>query len=156
LQPFEIVIGKAVPGLIVGLVQAGVITLVVTQVFRIHLSGSALVLFLGLTIFLLAVIGIGLFISSLASSQQQAMMGIMVVMMPAMLLSGFSSPVQNMPSWLQPLAMVNPLTHILVIIRGVFLRDMSFWLVAERIWPMAVSAIVTISAAAWMFRRLSS
>jgi ABC-2 type transport system permease protein len=153
LQPFEIVIGKAVPGLIVGLVQAGAITLIVTQVFQIHLSGSAFVLFLSLTIFLVAMIGIALFVSSLVSSQQQAMMGIMVVMMPAMMLSGFSSPVQNMPAWLQPLAMVNPLTHIVVIIRGVFLRDMPFWLVAERIWPMAVIAVVTISAAAWMFRR---
>jgi ABC-2 type transport system permease protein len=153
LQPFEIVIGKAVPGLIVGLVQAAVLSLIVVAVFQIRLSGSALVLFLGLTVFLLAVIGVALFISSLVSNQQQAMMGTMVIMMPAMMLSGFSSPVQNMPAWLQPLAMINPLTHILVIIRGVFLRDMSFWLVAERIWPMALSAVVTISAAAWMFRR---
>lgn len=110
-------------------------------------------LFFGLTVFLLAVIGLALFVSSLTSNQQQAMTGIMVVMMPAMMLSGFSSPVQNMPSWLQPLAMINPLTHILVIIRGVFLRDMPFWLVAERTWPMAASAVVTISAAAWTFRR---
>ena len=49
--------------------------------------------------------------------------------------------------------MVNPLTHFLVIVRGVFLRDMPFWLVAERIWPMALTAVFTISAAAWMFRR---
>ena len=98
-------------------------------------------------------IGVGLFISSLVSNQQQAMMGIMVWMMPAMMLSGFSSPVQNMPGWLQPFALVNPLTHMLVIVRGVFLRDMPFALVAERIWPMAAVAVVTISAAAWMFRR---
>ena len=153
LQPFEIVIGKAVPGLIVGLAQAVVISLLVTQLFGIRLSGSAPVLFLGLTVFLIAVIGVALFVSSLVSNQQQAMMGIMVVMMPAMMLSGFSSPVQNMPSWLQPVAQINPLTHILVIIRGVFLRDMPFWLVAERIWPMAAIAVVTISLAAWMFRR---
>jgi ABC-2 type transport system permease protein len=98
-------------------------------------------------------IGIALFVSSLVSTQQQGIMCIMVVLMPAMLLSGFSSPVQNMPSWLQPVAMINPFTHILVIIRGVFLRDMPFWLVAERIWPMVVSAVVANSAAAWMFRR---
>jgi ABC-2 type transport system permease protein len=77
----------------------------------------------------------------------------MVTMMPLMMLSGFSSPVQNMPNWLQPLAQINPLTHIVVIVRGVFLRDMPFWLVAERLWPMIVIAAVTISAAAWMFRR---
>ena len=153
LQPLEIVIGKAVPGLIVGLAQCVVITLIVIYGFGIALTGSAAVLFLGQTVFLLAIIGVGLFISSFVANQQQAMMGIMVCMMPAMLLSGFSSPVQNMPNWLQPLAMINPLTHILVIIRGVFLRDMPFWLVAERIWPMAAMAVFTISAAAWMFRR---
>jgi drug efflux transport system permease protein len=153
LQPIEIVIGKAVPGLIVGLGQGVVITLIVIYGFGIPLTGSPLLLFAGLAVFLVAVIGVALFISSLVSNQQQAMMGIMVFMMPAMLLSGFASPVQNMPAWLQPIAMLNPLTHFMVIMRGVFLRDMPFWLVAERIWPMAAIAVVTITAAAWLFRR---
>ncbi|HEY0331644.1 MAG TPA: ABC transporter permease [Rhodopseudomonas sp.] len=153
LQPLEIVVGKAVPGLIVGFAQCSIITLIVIFGFGISLTGSALVLFTGLAIFLVSIIGIALFISSLVSNQQQAMMGIMVTMMPIMMLSGFSSPVQNMPDWLQPIAQINPLTHILVVIRGVFLRDMAFGLVAERLWPMAAIAVVTISAAAWMFRR---
>jgi ABC-2 type transport system permease protein len=153
LQPLEIVIGKAVPGLIVGLAQGVVITLIVILVFGIPLAGSPLALFAGLLVFLLAVIGVALFISSLVANQQQAMMGIMVFMMPSMLLSGFASPVQNMPAWLQPVAMINPLTHFMVIMRGVFLRDMPFWLVAQRIWPMALIAAVTLTAAAWLFRR---
>lgn len=153
LQPLEIVAGKAVPGLIVGLGQCALITAIVIWGFGIKLSGSGLVLFAGLTVFLVSVIGVGLFISSLVSNQQQAMMGIMVYIMPAMMLSGFSSPVQNMPDWLQPVALINPLTHILVIVRGLFLRDMPLWLVAQQIWPMAVTAVFTISAAAWMFRR---
>ena len=153
LQPFEIVIGKALPGLIVGIMQGTLITAVITLVFGIPITGSVLLLFAGLFVFLLAVIGVGLFISSLVSNQQQAMMGIMVYMMPAMMLSGFTSPVQNMPAWLQPVALANPLTHFLVIVRGVFLRDMPFWLVAERLWPMAATAVVTLSAATWLFRR---
>jgi ABC-2 type transport system permease protein len=153
LQPLEIVIGKAVPGLIVGLAQGLAITLIVIFVFGIPMAGSPLALFASLAVFLVAVIGVALFISSLVSNQQQAMMGIMVFMMPSMLLSGFASPVQNMPLWLQPVAMINPLTHFMVIMRGVFLRDMPFWLVAQRIWPMALIAVVTISAAAWLFRR---
>jgi ABC-2 type transport system permease protein len=153
LQPLEIVVGKAVPGLIVGLAQGAIIALIVIYVFGIPMAGSPLALFAGLLVFLLAVIGVALFISSLVANQQQAMMGIMVFMMPAMLLSGFASPVQNMPAWLQPVAMANPLTHFMVIMRGVFLRDMPFWLVAQRIWPMALIAVVTISAAAWLFRR---
>jgi ABC-2 type transport system permease protein len=153
LQPLEIVVGKAVPGLIVGLAQGVVIALIVRYGFGIPMAGSPLALFGGLVVFLLAVIGVALFISSLVANQQQAMMGIMVFMMPSMLLSGFASPVQNMPAWLQPVAMISPLTHFMVIMRGVFLRDMPLWLVAERIWPMALIAIVTISAAAWLFRR---
>ena len=153
LQPLEIVIGKAVPGLIVGLAQGAVITLIVIYVFAIPMAGSPLALFGALVVFLLAVIGVALFISSLVANQQQAMIGIMVFMMPAMLLSGFASPVQNMPAWLQPVAMINPLTHFMVIMRGVFLRDMPLWLVAQRVWPMALIAVVTLSAAAWLFRR---
>jgi len=153
LQPLEIVIGKAVPGLLVGFAQGVVIALIVRYGFGIPLAGSPLALFAGLAVFLLAVIGVALFISSLVANQQQAMMGIMVFMMPSMLLSGFASPVQNMPAWLQPVAMINPLTHFMVIMRGVFLRDMPFWLVAQRIWPMALIALATISAAAWLFRR---
>lgn len=153
LQPIEIVIGKAVPGLLVGLAQCIAMTLIIVFGFGIPIIGSIVVLFASLTVFLIAIIGIALFISSLVSNQQQAMIGIMVTMMPAMLLSGFSSPIQNMPAWLQPLTAVNPLTHMLVIVRGVFLRDMPFWLVAERIWPMALISVFTITAAAWMFRR---
>jgi len=153
LQPLEIVIGKAVPGLIVGLGQGLIISLVVVFVFGIKLTGSPLVLAVGLFVFLLSIIGAALFISSLVANQQQAMMGIMVFMMPAMMLSGFTAPVQNMPVWLQPIALANPLTHIIVVIRGIFLRDMPFWLVAQRIWPMAATAVITLSAATWLFRR---
>ena len=153
LQPIEIIIGKAAPGMVVGLVQGAVITAIVVFVFGIPVTGSVALLFASLAIFLVAVIGIALFISSLAANQQQAMMGIMVVMMPAMMLSGFASPVRNMPTWLQPVAMINPLTHFLVIVRGIFLRDMSADLVAARLWPMALIALATISAASWLFRR---
>ncbi|MBJ7534808.1 ABC transporter permease [Rhodomicrobium vannielii ATCC 17100] len=153
LQPHEILIGKAMPGLIVGFVLATAIMLIVTQFFHIPMLGSPLVLYAGLFVFLLAIIGVGLFISSLVSTQQQAMLGAMVYMMPAMMLSGFTSPVQNMPDWLQPVALMNPLTHFLVIVRGVFLRDMPMALVAERIWPMLFIAVFTLTAAGWLFRR---
>jgi ABC-2 type transport system permease protein len=153
LQPAEIMIGKAVPGVIIGTVLASAISLIVTQVFGIPLTGSLFVLYAGLIVFLLAIIGVGLFISSLVATQQQAMLGAMVYMMPAMMLSGFTSPVQNMPDWLKPVALINPLTHFLVIVRGVFLRDMPMALVAQRIWPMLLIASVTLSAAMWLFRR---
>ncbi|HZV20600.1 MAG TPA: ABC transporter permease [Hyphomicrobiales bacterium] len=153
LQPLEIMIGKAVPGIIIGVVLATAISALVVFVFGIPLTGSIFVLYAGLIVFILAIIGVGLFISSLVSTQQQAMLGAMVYMMPAMMLSGFTSPVQNMPDWLQPIALANPLTHFLVIVRGVFLRDMPMPLVAERIWPMVIIAAFTLLAATWLFRR---
>ncbi|OBS53337.1 hypothetical protein A8B73_06465 [Methylosinus sp. 3S-1] len=153
LQPHEIVVGKAAPGLIIGLGQGALTTLIVTQIFGVPLSGSIAALFLGLFVFLAAMIGVGLFISSLAGNQQQAMMGAMVYLMPAMLLSGFTSPVHNMPNWLQPLALVNPLTHFLIIVRGAFLREASFWSALEHIWPIAAFAAVTLAMASWLFRR---
>lgn len=153
LQPSEIILGKSAPGMIVGLAQCVVISAIVIYGFGIPLLGSFLALMGSLTVFLVSIIGVALFISAIVSNQQQAMMGTMVVMMPAMLLSGFSSPVQNMPNWLQPLALANPLTHILVIVRGLFLRDMPFGLVIPHIWPMAAMAVATMATAAWMFRR---
>ncbi|MFZ5790912.1 MAG: ABC transporter permease [Pseudomonadota bacterium] len=153
LQPLEIVIGKAVPGVAIGMVQAVVIVGVITTLFGIPLTGSPLLLFGGLFVFLLAIAGAGLFISSLAHTQQQAMLGSMLFMAPAIMLSGFSAPVQNMPNWLKPLAYADPLTHFLVIVRGVFLRDMAAHLVADRVWPMALIAGITLTAAAWLFRR---
>lgn len=152
LQPLEIVIGKAVPGVAIGMVQAVGIVALIRFLFGIPVTGSVVLLFFSLFVFLLSIAGVGLFISSLAGTQQQAMLGSMLFMAPAIMLSGFTSPVQNMPEWLQPLAHLNPLTHFLVIVRGVFLRDMPAHLVLDRIWPMGGIAIVTLLAATWLFR----
>jgi ABC-2 type transport system permease protein len=153
LQPFEIIVGKAVPGLIVGLGQGTIITILVVHVFGIPLTGSAFLLLGGLFVFLLATVGVALFISSLVTNQHQAMMGIMAYMVPAMMLSGYTAPIQNMPTWLQPIALMNPLTNFIVIVRGVFLRDMPFWLFAKSVQPMAATAVVALTAATWLFRR---
>jgi len=153
LQPLEIIVGKAIPGLIIGYVLGSVILLLSTFLFGIPLLGSYLMLYGALTVFLLAVIGVGLFISSLVVTQQQAILGAMVFAVPSMLLSGFATPIQNMPDWLRAVALANPLTHFLVILRGLFLRDMPAAQAMERIWPMALFAVVTLAAAAWLFRR---
>src|SRR4029079_12917234 len=118
--------------LIVGLAQGLIIALIVILVSGIPMAGSPLALLAGLLVFLLAVIGVALFISSLVANQQQALMGIMVFMMPAMLLPGYSSPLHTMPAWLQPVAMVNRLTPSMLSLRGVRLRDMPSWRVAHR------------------------
>lgn len=111
-----------------------------------------LLLLAALGIFLLSIVGVGLLISSLAMTQQQAVLGAFVFMVPAMLMSGFATPVENMPDWLQSVVQANPLKHFMIIIKGIFLKDMPPLLVAANAWPIAVIAIVTLGSAPWLFR----
>jgi ABC-2 type transport system permease protein len=99
------------------------------------------------------VVGIGLLISTFCSTQQQAMLGTMSVMMPALIMSGYMSPIENMPGWLQVITSVNPLRYIMVIVKGVFLKAMPADVVFANIWPMAAIAVVTLSVATLFFRR---
>ena len=116
-------------------------------VFRVPFQGSFVLLYLAMTVFLAAVIGVGLFISSLATTQQQGFLGAFVFMVPAILLSGFATPIENMPEWLQTLTLANPLRYYLAIIKGVFLKGMPATIVLQLLWPLAVIAVVTLSAA---------
>ena len=153
LQPAEILIGKTVPSLIVGLVNGTIFLLIAALIFRIPFTGSVLLLYASLTVYLVSVIGVGLFISSLSKTQQQAFLGSFVFAAPAILLSGFATPVENMPDWLQAFTQINPLRHFLVIVNGLFTKDMPAQTVFENAWPLALIALVTMTSAAWLFRR---
>ncbi len=153
LSPAEIVVGKTVPAMLIGLGEGSLVVAVATLYFRVPLSGSLWLLYAAMTAFLLAVIGIGLFISSLALTQQQAILGTFAVMVPMVLLSGFASPVENMPDWLQTATLANPVRHFIVIVKGVFLKAMPAEDVQSSLWPLVILAIVTLSAATWLFRR---
>ncbi len=120
--------------------------------FRIPLTGSVALLYVSMSAFLLAVIGIGLFISSLARTQQQAILGTFSCMVPMMLLSGFASPVENMPDWMQTITLANPVRHFMVIVKGVFLKSLPVEVALQSLWPLLVIAAVTLSAATWLFR----
>ena len=152
LRPVQILIGKAVPGLIIGLIEASVIIIVAVLWFEVPLRGSLGALYLGLVLYLLATIGIGLMISSLSVTQQQALLGAFLFLVPAVILSGFATPIANMPEAVQWLTQLNPMRYFLIIVRGVFLEGDGFILLADQFWPMAVIAVVTLSAAGWLFR----
>ena len=152
-RPMEILIGKTVPSLLIGLTHATLFIIVAITVFHIPFTGSLPMLYGSMVIYLAAVIGIGLFISSISMTQQQAILGAFLFTAPAILLSGFTTPVENMPDWLQDVTVVNPLRHFLVIVRGIFLKDMPASAVLENTVPLVLIAAVTLSAAAWMFRR---
>jgi ABC-2 type transport system permease protein len=153
LSPGEIIAGKTVPAFLVGLAEGTLMVTVAVVFFRIPLTGSVLLLYTSMSVYLLAVIGIGLFISSLARTQQQAILGTFSFMVPMMLLSGFASPVENMPDWMQVLTLANPARHFIVIVKGVFLKAMPAADVLHSLWPLLVIGSVTLSAATWLFRR---
>ena len=153
LQPFEILLGKALPALFLALCSASLLLAIAIFVFRIPFQGSLLLLYGALVVFLSSIVGIGLFISSLSMTQQQAILGAFVFMPPAVILSGFATPIENMPPWLQEFTLVNPLRWFLIIVRGVFLKDMPPADVLANTLPMVVIALATLAAAGWLFKR---
>lgn len=153
LRPLEILLGKTLPALLISLVEATVILAIAIFFFQIPFTGSATLLYLSLIVFISSIVGIGLFISSLASTQQQAVLGSFVFLSPALLLSGYATPIENMPRWLQIIDLVNPLRYFLVVVKGIFLKDMPAHLVWENTWPMAVIGLFTYCGAGLFFSR---
>ena len=93
-----------------------------------------------------------LFVSAASQTQQQAFLGIFLVSVPVILLSGYASPIDNMPGWLQTISMADPARHFMVIVEGLFLKDMPVSEILSNIVPLILIASVTISLAAWLFR----
>lgn len=153
LQPWEILVGKTLPAMLIGAAEGSVILLAAVFVFKVPLNGSVALLYLAMLAFLAAIVGVGLFISALSSTQQQALLGAFTFMVPATLLSGFATPIANMPDWLQFVTLANPLRWFLVVIRGVFMKGLPSELVVANTWPMVAIAVVTLSGAALLFRR---
>ena len=153
LTPFEILIGKTVPSLLIAGTDGTLILLIGIYAFRIPFNGSLVALYVSMFFFLAAIIGIGLFISSLARTQQQAFLGTFTFAVPAVLLSGFATPIDNMPGWLQPVTLLDPLRHFMTVVRGIFLKALPPDFVFANTWPMAAIAAVTLTAAALLFNR---
>jgi ABC-2 type transport system permease protein len=153
LVPSEIVIGKIIPGIIIGLLEGALMFTIGTLVLGVPFTGSILLYFLSLLIFVTSISGIGLFISSLSATQQQAMLGTFVFMMPAVLLSGYATPIENMPTWLQPATSIIPLKFFLIISKGLFLKAMPARIVFDNIWPVLIIGFITIVGAGLFFRR---
>jgi drug efflux transport system permease protein len=152
LRPVEILLGKALPGIVIGFLEANLVILIAVLWFHIPLRGSLIALYVGLFLFLLAVIGVGLMISSIAVTQQQGLLGGFLFLVPSIILSGFATPIANMPQTVQILTLVNPMRYFLVILRSVFLEGTSIPLLWPEYWPMAVIGIVNLALAAWLFR----
>jgi ABC-2 type transport system permease protein len=149
----EIVIGKTIPGILVGMLEGSFLMGVGILLFQVPFTGSLFLFFLSQFVFVCAISGVGLFISSLCSTQQQAMLGTFVFMLPSVLLSGFATPIENMPVWLQPVTYLIPLRYMLVNTKGIFLKAMPADIVLNNTWPMAIIALCTLSIAGIFFRK---
>lgn len=153
VSPVEILIGKSIPAIIISMLEGSFIAFCAVFIFQIPFTGSLFNLYFCMFFFVLSVVGLGLFISSLCSTQQQSILGSSLLMSPFISLSGFATPIENMPVWLQVTTFLNPLRYFLVVTKGVFLKEMPFYIVWENTWPMLLIGTVTLSSAAWLFRR---
>ena len=148
-----IMVGKAAAVLLVGLFQASLIIAAAMFVYDVPLSGSLGLIYASAVLYFFALVGVGLFISALCSTQQQAFLGAFSFMMPAILLSGYASPVENMPPWLQTATWINPIRHYIVIVKSIYLKDASLDFVLENSLPLVVIAAVTLGVAVAIFRK---
>jgi ABC-2 type transport system permease protein len=153
IRPIELIIGKTVPFALVGLFDVILIALLGIFWFQVPINGNPLVLLLGAVLYLLSTLGMGLFLSTISSTQQQSMLASFFFIMPAILLSGFAFPIASMPAWIQYLTYLNPLRYFLIVIRGVFLRGSG---VAD-LWPqlaaMAVLGVAMMGLSALRFKK---
>jgi ABC-2 type transport system permease protein len=138
IRPLELVVGKTVPFAVLGFFDMILVTTLGVLWFDVPIKGALLLLFGCTGIYLLSVLGAGLFISTIARTQQQSMMATMLFYMPALLLSGFVFPIQNMPKVFQYITYFNPLTYFLVIIRGIFLKGNGI----DVLWPQMAALLV--------------
>ena len=149
----EFILGKTIPFALIGLLDVALIALIAVFWFRVPLLGYPLMLFLGTGLYLLSTLGVGLFISTVSATQQQAMMTAFFFMLPAFMLSGFVYPIANMPEVVQWLTYLNPLRYYLVIIRGVFLKGLGLSVLWPHLLALAVLGTIMLSLAAGRFRK---
>lgn len=150
--PLEIMFGKAIPPLLIGLVQATLVLLMALFWFRIPMAGSLINLYGGLTVFTIACVGLGMSISAVSLNMQQAMLYTFVLIMPLMLLSGLATPVRNMPDPLQVATLANPLRFAIDLVQRVYLEGAGLPSLWRNLVPMFVLGALTLPLAAWLFR----
>ncbi len=143
----EIIVSKSLPALAIGTMLGLLMIASGVWLFGIPFTGSFWLLLASMALFILSVVGIGLVISAVSATQQQAILGAFAIGVPAVLMSGFATPVENMPTALQWLAQAIPLTHFLVIVEGSFLKAMPTGDIVASLWPLIVIALATLTMA---------
>jgi ABC-2 type transport system permease protein len=151
--PLEIIVSKTIPALLGGGIVGILVVGVAIFAFDVPFYGSFALMFAAMFPFVLSVSGVGLLVSSLASTQQQSMLGIFFVMSPTIMISGFATPFENMPEWLQYIGQASPLKHFLIIVQGSFLKSMPAADVWNNVWPLLIIAAVSFTTATLFVQR---
>lgn len=153
IRRFEFILGKTLPFFLVGLADMALIATVGTLWFQVPFRGSFSVMLLGTSLFLLSTLGVGLLISTVSSTQQQAMVSTFFFLMPAMTFSGFGFPISAMPQWLQYITYFDPLRYFMEVLRGVYLKGVGL----EVLWPqmtaMAALGVALLATSVLRFHK---
>lgn len=153
IRKSEFILGKTLPFVLIGYANVALISLVGALVFNVPVRGSIWLLVLATGLFLMSSLGTGLFISTISQTQQQAKMSAFFIIFPAMLLSGFAFPIENMPVAVQWLTLFNPMRYYLVIIRGLYLKGVGFALLWPQLLALTLLGFAVLSVAIARFRK---
>jgi ABC-2 type transport system permease protein len=153
IRPLTLIAGKTLPMAVIGLLDLALVVIAAMVLFEVPLRGDVALLFLGGALYLLSVLGLGLFLSSLAKNQQQAFYLAMFVVLPAILLSGFMTPIANMPEVLQPLTLFNPVRHFIEITRAVMLEGADLSDILPQLVALAGIGVAIFGAATLAVRK---
>lgn len=152
LRVHEILVGKMVPPFLVGLANGFIYLALAVTMFGVPFTGSVLLFAIALSVYMLALIGVGMLVSAVSATQQQAFLGSFLVSTPIIMLSGYAAPIANMPDWMQVISYADPMRYFLEIVQGVFLKAMPASTVFHHLWPLFIIACLTLAASAWLFR----
>jgi ABC-2 type transport system permease protein len=153
VKQFEFILGKTIPFALIGFVNVAIISIICVFWFEIPIRGSLLLLMICTALYLMNTLGIGLLISTVSTTQQQAMMSAFFVFLPCILLSGFIFPISNMPSAIQWLTYLNPLRYFLVIVRGIFLKGVGTEILWQQMTALAILGSALLFLASRRFRK---
>ena len=153
IRPGEFILGKTLPFFLIGLFDVSLIAVVGTLWFQVPFRGDVSVLFTGAILFLLCMLGVGLLISTVSATQQQAMVTAFFFLMPATTFSGFAFPISTMPQWLQYLTYANPLRYFLIVLRGSYLKGVGMDILWPQMLAMAGLGVGLLATAVLRFRK---
>lgn len=153
LKSYQILIGKTIPAMTIAYLDFTIMILGSIIIFNIPAERGYLMIYACIFMFLLSIAGIGLFISTICQTQQQAIFGVFFFLAPTFLLSGFITPIENMPIFLQKFSYINPLTYFFKLMRGLFLKNIDNMEIWQNIWPLLIIALCTLTFSSWFFNK---